>query len=377
MKYLSWLLLAAWSLAAVAQPAPPAPELAAKAYILMDFYSGQILAAKQPDERQPAGAITKLLAAYVIYQRLADGRMDLNDTVPVAVNTQRMPGARMFIEAGTQVPLSALLQGMIVQSANDATLALADYVAGSDSAFVQLLNIQAARMGLDHSHFATAIGLGIAADYTTAHDAAILARALIGNFPQYYGMYAERSYRYNGVTQHSRNKLLWRDPSVDGLASIQSAADHGLVASAQRGDMRLITVVLGTASDGASVSCGEQLLNYGFSRFETYKLYPAGQRLTTVWLWKGVVNRVPLGVLTDVYATIPKGRYHDLAAALRVNALIKAPVRRGQPLGSVVIDLAHRPLITIPLVALKSVPTAGLLGQLADQVLLMFSSMFN
>ncbi len=382
VRNLSRLLpvLALWLSVATAQglksvPVPPA--LAARSYVLKDFHSGQVLARKHPNERQAPGGVAKLMAAYIVYQRLADGRMSRDDLVPVSVKAQRMPGSRMFIEAGTKVPLSALLSGMVVQSANDATLALAQYVAGSESAFVQLMNAQAARMGMTHSHFANPTGLADADSYTTAADAAMLSRALIRNFPEYYGAYAAHSYTYNNITQHNRNKLLWRDRSVDGLTTAQSSANYGLVASAKRGDMRLISVVLGTAAENASVNASERLLNYGFSAFETYQLYRSGQGLTQARLWKGAVDHVPVGFLDNVYVTVPKGRYHDMQAVLRVDALIKAPVRHGQTLGSVAIDLDHRRLTAIPLVALKDVPTAGVLGQLADQVLLMFSAMFN
>ena len=369
-----WLLVAT---AHGAQLASAPPALAVRSYVLEDFHSGQVIARKHPNVRHAPGGVAKLMAAYIVYQRLADGRMSRDDLVPISAKAQRMPGSRMFIEAGTKVPLSSLLSGMVVQSANDAALALAQYVAGSESAFVQLMNAQAARMGLANSHFANPTGLADADSYTTAADAAMLSRALIRDFPQYYGAYAAHSYTYNNITQHNRNKLLWRDRSVDGLTTAQSHASYGIVASAKRGDMRLISVVLGASAESASVNASEKLLNYGFSAFETYQLYQAGQRLTRARLWKGAVDRVPLGFLNKVYITVPKGRYHDLHAVLRVNALIKAPVRRGQALGAVAIDLDHRRLAAIPLVALKDVPTAGILSQLADQVLLMFSSMFN
>lgn len=374
-----WLLLFVVTAASAVPNLVPKPApLPVKGYVLMDFHSGRILAADNPEQRMEPASITKLMSAYVVYQRLAAGRLHLDDKVPISAKAQHVEGSRMFVAAGSQVPLEDLLRGMVVQSGNDATIALAQYVAGSEAGFVQLMNAEAKRLGLARTHFSNATGLPEPDHYSSPEDIARLTRALIRDFPRYYAMYADRGYTYNKITQHNRNKLLWRDPSVDGVKTGHtSSAGYCLVASAKRGDMRLIAVVLGADKDNQRFDASENLLNYGFHYFETYQLYRAGQVLTRARVWQGTSNTLPLGFRRAVYVTIPKGRYKDMHAALRVDALIKAPVRHGDVFGSVIINLDQDPIADVPLVALKDVPTAGLLGRLSDKVLLMFASLFN
>lgn len=386
MKFLSRLLLLLLLLSGLllsVEPlagaqVPQAPELPVQGYILMDFHSGRALAEHNSHARMEPASITKLMSAYLIYQRLADGRLHPSDEVPVSRNAYETGGSRMFIEVGSQVTVEDLLHGVVVQSGNDATVALAEYVSGSEAGFAQLMNEEAARLGLKHSHFTNATGLPDPEHYTTPQDIAILTRALIRDFPQYYALYSQRSFTFNNITQHNRNKLLWRDDSVDGVKTGHtSSAGYCLVASAKRGDMRLISVVLGAEKESARFDASQSLLNYGFSHFETYQIYRAGQALTQARLWKGEIGELPLGFIDDVYVTIPQGRYDDMQASMRVDARIEAPVSRGEPFGSVLIDLDQQQVADIPLVALQDVPRAGLLGRLTDQVLLMFASLFD
>jgi serine-type D-Ala-D-Ala carboxypeptidase (penicillin-binding protein 5/6) len=365
--------------AAVAQySVPQPPELPVRGYILMDFHSGRVLADHNSDQRMEPASITKLMSAYLVYQRLSDGRLQPDEVVPVSRNAYDTVGSRMFIEMNVPVTVGELLRGVVIQSGNDATVALAEYIAGSEAGFAQLMNEEAARLGMRSTNFTNASGLPHPEHYTTAADIALLTRALIRDFPLFYRIYSERSFTYNNIEQHNRNKLLWRDESVDGVKTGHtSSAGYCLVSSAERGDMRLIAVVLGADRENERFDASQNLLNYGFSHYETHRLYEAGQALTRTRLWKGEIGELPLGFLENVYVTIPQGRYGDMHAALRVNARIEAPISRGEAFGSVLLDLDGDEVADIPLVALQDVSRAGLLGRFTDQVLLMFASMFN
>ena len=357
---------------------PPPPELPVKGYILMDFHSGRILAEQNGDQRLEPASITKLMSAYLVYKRLAEGVLSPDEDVSISRKAQSTEGSRMFVEAGTRVPVDDLLRGMVVQSGNDATVALAEHIAGSEAGFAQLMNDQARELGLNGSHFVNASGLPHENHYMTAFDIAKLVRAIIAQFPQYYALYSERSYTYNNITQHNRNKLLWRDSSVDGLKTGHTnSAGYCLASSAKRGDMRLIAVVLGAEQENDRSDASINLLNYGFQNYETYKLYERGYALTDVRVWKGSLNELPLGFLENIYVTLPKGRYDDMQASLRVNSIIEAPVSKGQMFGAVEIKLDGEDVANIPLVALEDVSEAGFLGSLSDQLLLMINSLFN
>lgn len=357
---------------------PELPELPVRGHVLIDFHSGRVLTEHNGRERLEPASITKLMAAYLFYQRLENGQLRLDDMVPVSRNAYSTIGSRMFIEVGSQVSVEDLLRGIVIQSGNDATVALAEYIAGSEAAFAELMNEVAAELGLHDSNFVNSTGLPDPEHYTTARDIATLARALITEFPDYYQLYSERSFTYNEIEQHNRNRLLWRDESVDGLKTGHtSSAGYCLVSSARRGDMRLIAVVLGAEQENARFEASQQLLNYGFGHYETYKLYDAEQALTDVRLWKGEQGSLPLGFTEDIFVTIPKGRYDAMHAALRINARIEAPVRRGDEFGSVLIRLDEEEVASIPLLALQDVAPAGWLGRLTDRMLMMVSGMFN
>ncbi len=375
LKSLVLLLLAVAVSAPQAAPStiPSPPKLAATGYVLMDYHSGQILADNKAEQRLEPASLTKMMTAYVISQELASGHIALTDKVLVSEKAWRMPGSRMFIEVGSEVTLEKLMKGLIIQSGNDASVALAEYVAGSEDSFVPLMNAQAERLGLKNTHFANSTGLPHKEHYTTPRDMALLAAAIIRDFPDHYDWYSEKSYKYNNISQNNRNLLLFRDESVDGLKTGHTeAAGYCLVASAKRKEMRLISVVMGTKSEKARAQESQKLLNYGFRFFETHRLYTAGQELKQMRVWKGESEALKLGLSSELYVTVPRGLYKKLNASLSVDKTIIAPVSRGQALGRVNIRLDDKVLADRPLVALQSVAEGGLMQQLKDNVLLMF-----
>ncbi len=364
-------LLVASGLAQAAVPAPP--KVAARAYILLDFDSGRIIAEKNANQRVEPASLTKIMAGYVIDKELAAGNISLSDQVRISKKAWKMPGSRMFIEVDTFVSVEDLIKGIIIQSGNDATVAMAEYVAGSEDAFVSLMNGYARELGMTGTHFVNATGLPHENHYTTARDLAILSRALIREFPEMYRLYAEKEFTYNGIRQYNRNKLLWQDKYVDGIKTGHTeSAGYCLVASAKRDGMRLIAIVLGTKSENARASEAQKLLTYGFRFFETHKLYRAGETLTQARVWKGEHETVPLGLAEDLFITIPRGSYDKLKATMRVAKKIIAPVKAGQRFGSVDIALAGENVAQRDLVALDSVGEGGFFGSLVDEVQLMF-----
>ncbi len=357
---------------------PALTELPVRGHILVDFNSGRVLTERNSRQRLEPASITKLMSAYLFYDRLASGQLSLDDQVPGSRNAYSTIGSRMFIEVGSLVSVEDLLRGIVIQSGNDATVALAEYIAGSEAAFAQMMNATAAELGMRDSNFVNSTGLPDPQHYTTASDIAILARALIRQFPDYYQLYSERSFTYNGIEQHNRNRLLWRAPSVDGMKTGHtSSAGYCLVSSAQRDGMRLIAVVLGAEQISDRFEASQQLLNYGFGHFETHPLYAADQSLTEVRLWKGETGTLPLGVIEDTFVPLPKGRYDEMRAALLINARIEAPIQRGDAFGSVLIRLDDQEVADIPLVALQDVALSGWLGRLTDRVLLTVTGLFD
>lgn len=357
---------------------PALVELPVRGHILVDFHSGRVLTERNSQQRLEPASITKLMSAYLFYDRLTSGQLSLDDQVPVSRNAYDTIGSRMFIEVGSLVSVEELLHGIVIQSGNDATVALAEYIAGSEAAFAQMMNAKAVELGMHDSNFVNSTGLPDPQHYTTASDIAILARALIREFPSYYQLYSERSFTYNGIEQHNRNRLLWRDPSVDGMKTGHtSSAGYCLVSSAQRDGMRLIAVVLGADQISDRFEASQQLLNYGFGHFETYQLYAAEQSLTEVRLWKGEQGMLPLGFIEDTFVTLPKGRYDEIQAALLINARIEAPVQRGEAFGSVLIRLDDQEVADIPLVALQDIALGGWLGRFTDRLMLMITGLFN
>jgi D-alanyl-D-alanine carboxypeptidase (penicillin-binding protein 5/6) len=366
--------LLAWPVLVSAQaPIPSAPDLGARGYILIDNDSGKLLAAKNENERLDPASITKLMTAYVTFKAINSGQLSLDDQVPVSEKAWRTAGSRMFIEVDTRVSVEDLLQGMIVQSGNDASVALAEYLAGTEDAFVQLMNQYALELEMRDTQYKNVTGLPSKNHFTSAADIARLARAIISEFPQYYRWYSQKEFTYNGIAQKNRNALLWRDPSVDGMKTgMTDAAGYCLVSSAQRDDMRLIAVVLGTKSSMARTNDSQALLNYGFRFFETRLLYEAGGSVAETRVWKGEMENANLGLTSDLYVTIPRGSYEQLQAKIELPDQVIAPVTRTTQIGRVRIDLDNETLAEANLVALNTI-NEGTIWQVAkDSVLLWF-----
>ena len=358
---------------AAALPIPKPPSTGAKSFIIQDFESGRILAENNSDQSVEPASITKLMTAYVIFNELQAGNIALSDMVTISEKAWRTPGSRMFVEVNKQVSVEDLLQGMIIQSGNDATVALAEHIAGSEETFAALMSRHAEEIGMTGSHFMNSTGLPDENHYMTAKDIARLATLLIQKHPEYYHWYSQKEYTFNDITQYNRNKLLWRDESVDGLKTgFTDSAGYCLVTSAKKDGMRLITVVLGTESANARVDASQALLNYGFRFFETHKLYDAGTRLTTSRIWKGSTDTVPLGLHQTLYVTIPRGQYKSLDASMSIDKLITAPVREGQALGSVQVKLSDEVVSNQPLVSLQTIGEGSFWQRISDEALLYF-----
>lgn len=371
LNFLFFSLLAHSLLAA--SPVPKAPDIAASSYLVEDFNSGQAIAAKDPDKQVEPASITKLMAGYVIFNELRDGNLSLSDNVLISKKAWRTPGSRMFVEVDTKVSVVDLLKGMIIQSGNDATVALAEKVAGTEESFASLMNKHARELGMNNSHFTNSTGLPDPEHYTTARDIAKVARAVIRDFPEYYKWYSEKEFTYNGIKQSNRNKLLWRDDHVDGIKTGHTdSAGYCLVTSSKQDAMRLITVVLGTKSENARADASQALLNYGFRFFETHKLYDAQSKLTNTRVWEGAENTIDLGLQDTLYVTVPRGQYKNLDASMQIGEQIMAPVSKGVMLGRVRIRLGDQVVADKELVALNAVEEGSLWQKLVDKALLYF-----
>lgn len=356
-----------------AKKTPKPPIIKAKSYVLIDYHSGQLIAEKNADERMEPASLTKMMSAYVVAREITKGAIKETDRVKISRKAWRMGGSRMFIEVGKKVLVKDLLKGVIVQSGNDATIALAEHVAGDEKSFVRLMNEQADALGLHETHFANATGLPHKDHYSTASDMAALGQALIRDFPNYYKWYSIKQFKFNKIKQLNRNKLLWSDSSVDGIKTGHTkSAGFCLVASAKRNGMRLIAAVLGTNSKKVRVTETNKLFNYGYRYFETHKLYAAYKPLTKIRIWKGEKEKLPLGLSEDLYITIPKGRYNDLDASMSINAEILAPVDKGAVYGTVNITLGDKNYAVRKMIALQTVREANLYQYLVDSVKLMF-----
>lgn len=357
--------------AAVVKPSPP--EIQARAYILQDYDSGDVLVEVNADEPVEPASLTKMMTVYAALAQLAEGKFQLDDRVLVSEKAWRMKGSRMFIRVDTEVPVEDLLKGIIIQSGNDASVALAEFVAGDESAFADLMNQYARQLGMTNTHFINASGLPHADHYTTARDMATLARALIRDFPQHYPLHAERSYTWNNIKQANRNPLLGDGSSVDGVKTGHTeAAGYCLVASAKEGDMRLISALLGSASEASRESQTQALLRYGFRFYETRRIYQAGAPVTHARVWKGQSGELKMGVADDLYLTVPRGQADKLDSSFLAGGNIVAPVKAGQVLGTVRVSLDGEALAERPLVALADVPEGGLWRRLSDSVKLWF-----
>ena len=366
-------LATASALQAAALPIPKPPSTGAKAFIIQDFGSGRVLAENNSEQSVEPASITKLMTAYVIFNELQAGDIALTDIVTISEKAWRTQGSRMFVEVGKQVSVEDLLQGMIIQSGNDATVALAEYVAGSEETFAALMNKHAEEIGMTGSHFINSTGLPDTDHYMTAKDIARLAGLVIAKYPEYYHWYSQKEFTFNDITQYNRNKLLWRDDSVDGLKTgYTESAGYCLVTSAKKDDMRLITVVLGTGSANARVDASQALLSYGFRFFETHKLYDAGTQLTSSRVWKGNRETISLGLDETLYVTIPRGQYQSLDASMSIDNRIVAPVSEGQSFGAVLVKLGDEVVADQPLVSLQNVSEGSFWQRISDEALLYF-----
>jgi D-alanyl-D-alanine carboxypeptidase (penicillin-binding protein 5/6) len=373
MRFLAFLALCCLSVLAQAQTLPQAPTIAAKSWLLLDYATGQALASYNPDDRVEPASLTKLMTAYVVLGALKEGRLKPDQALPVSERAWKTPGSRMFIEPKKPVTVDELLRGMIVQSGNDACIALAEAVAGSEEAFAQMMNREAQRLGLKATRFANATGLSDPQHYSTARDLGALAAALIRDFPEHYPLYALREYTYNRITQANRNRLLWLDPAVDGVKTGHTEnAGYCLVASAKRGPRRLLSVVMGAASDGMRTQESQKLLNFGFQFFDSVKLYGKDQEVSRLRVWKGAQNTVRAGFLEDFTLSLPKGMAENLKASLVSQQPLLAPVLKGQRIATLKLSLDDRPYGEYPVVALETVPVAGMIGRAWDAMRLWF-----
>ncbi len=358
---------------AAGKPIPAPPTLKANSYFLIDYDSGKVMAEKDADKRIEPASITKLMTAYLVDKALADGDIAMDEMVTISEKAWRKGGSKMFVEVDTQVPVEELIKGLIIQSGNDASVALAEHIAGSEEAFVGYMNHQAKLLGMTNTNFTNSTGWPDENHYTTARDIAILTEAKIRDFPESYSLYKEREYTFNGIRQYNRNRLLWRDDSVDGVKTGHTeAAGYCLVASAKREDMRLISVVLGYESDKQRIAGSQSLLNYGFRFYETHRLYEANEVLNNSRIWYGEQEQIALGVGRDIYISIPRGRYRDLDASMEVDPEISAPVERGARLGVVNISLDGETIVSEDLIATQTVSEGSLLVKAMDTVKLMF-----
>ncbi len=365
---------AAPAVAAAAPTAiPPPPELTARSFIVMDYDSGRVLAAREPDARQEPASLTKLMTAYAVFKALAEGRIKLDGLVTISESAWKQEGSRMFVEVGKQVPVEALIQGMIVQSGNDATVALAEHVGGTEATFVQMMNTYAKELGMTGSHFTNSAGMPDPEHYMTARDTAILTVGLIREFPEYYRWYSQKEYTWNGITQQNRNGLLWRDPSVDGVKTGHTeTAGYCLVTSAKRDGMRLVAVVLGTGSMRAREDANAALLNYGFNFFETRRVYAAGQPLTTARVWKGTQAEVGLALKRDLYVTGQRGQVGSVQAEFELPERLVAPLSMNTPLGKARIVVDGATIAAHDLYPAEDVPAGGIFRRASDTVRLWF-----
>ncbi len=356
---------------------PPPPDIAASSYLLIDASSQKVLVEHNAHEQNAPASLTKIMTSYLAEQEIASGRISLSDEVLVSVNAWRTGGSKMFIREGTRVKVEDLLHGIVIQSGNDASVALAEHIGGSEAAFANMMNQQAAVLGMTNTHFKNATGLPNSEHYSSAWDLALLTRDLINTFPEHYELYSERSYTYNDIEQPNRNKLLWRDKTVDGVKTgFTNKAGYCLVASAVRQGMRLISVVMGTDSDQARMRESQKLLSYGFRYYETQTLYEADVTLKEQALYYGEQETVSLGVAQDVVITFPRGYYKDIEAEMVVPKVVEAPIAQTEKVGELKLRLHGETIYQAPLLALQVAPEAGVFSRMSDFISLFFSELF-
>ncbi|MGQ7301658.1 D-alanyl-D-alanine carboxypeptidase family protein [Marinobacter nauticus] len=372
------LLLMSGQASAQAVLIPSPPQIAGSSWVLMDPLSGRVIMEHNSNERLPPASLTKMMTAYIVERELDEGRISMSDMVPISVKAWRTEGSRTFVQEGTLVSVEDLLKGVIIQSGNDASVALAEFVAGSEGAFVDIMNQQAQLLGMKDTHFENATGLPSADHFSTAYDLAVLARHIIQDYPENYPLYAQKHFTYNNIRQPNRNSLLWRDDSVDGLKTGHTEeAGYCLVASAKRGETRLIATVMGTSSSEARAQEVQKMLNYGFRYFETERLFRAGQELMASRVWGGQADEVSVGMPEDIYVTIPRGSREKLESVVDLDSVIKAPIKVGDELGRVRVVLDGETLVDEPVLALTEVPEGGLFKRIWDAIKLFFVQLFN
>lgn len=352
-------------------PAPPSVK--AKAFLLIDHNSGQVLAEHNADKKIEPASLTKLMTAYVALYEIERGSINLEDEVKISEKAWRMKGSRMFILVNTLVSVEKLLKGLIVQSGNDASVALAEHIAGSESDFVELMNQHADRLNLTSTHFNNSTGWPDKRHFSTARDLAKLSQAIIRDFPEHYAWYKIKKYTYNKITQPNRNRLLWLDDRVDGLKTGHTeAAGYCLISSAKQNNMRLISIVTGTKRDSARITASRKLLNYGFRFFETKIIHKANTEITNIRVWKGEKEQLSLGVTEDLFITIPKGLSKKIKNNIKIEAMIEAPIAKHQSYGNLKIMLGGKQISSRKLVALSSIEEGGIFRKLSDNIQLMF-----
>lgn len=367
--------------AAAAPNAPQPPNINAKAYVLMDANTGTVLAQQNMDEQMAPASLTKLMTAYVASKTLKAKQIKLEDQVTISEKAWRMQGSRMFVQVGTQVSVADLLHGIIVASGNDACVALAEHIAGTEDAFVQLMNQNAQRLGMTHTHYTDSTGMPDPNHYTSAYDQAQLTRAIVADFPEDYGWYKQQWIQYNNIRQPNRNRLLWRDPSVDGLKTGHTDdAGYCLVASAARDDMRLISVVLGAPSDAVRTNDSQALLNWGFRFFKTQKLFSAQQSIDAKLqprVYYGKTKFAELGFNRDIYATVPINKINQIKVATVIQPILEAPIKKGQQYGTATVTIGGEPLETVPVVALTNNPKGNIFSRAWDHITILFAKWFT
>ena len=357
---------------------PTAPLLAANSYLLKDYDSGQIVMQKDIHKRVEPASLTKLMTSYVVFSELASEHLKLTDTAKISEKAWKMEGSRMYLKLGSLVTVDELIKGMIIQSGNDASVALAEMIAGDESAFAALMNQYAEHLGMKETHYINSTGMPDPNHYTTAFDMSIITEALIRNFPGYYGVYAEKEYTYNEITQQNRNRLLWRDNSVDGLKTGHTEnAGYCLIASAKRGDMRLISVVMGTESKKSRVNESQKMLTYGFRFFESVPLYQAGKTIQTERVWQGTQPSITIGLQYDLHITIPRGKADKVISEIRVNTPLIAPISKDSVLGEVIAKYEGKVLAKRPLMATHAVEQGNFFQRLLDTVLLFIQKLWE
>ena len=370
-----FVFLFSYLTAATAAPSliPAPPRVNAKAYLLIDHNSGHILAEKNADKRIEPASLTKLMTAYVVLFEIERGGISLEDEVKISKKAWRMGGSRMFVEVNTYVSVEKLLKGLIIQSGNDASVALAEHIASNEASFVELMNQHAERLNMDSTNFNNSTGWPDDNHYTTVRDLAKLSQAIITDFPKHYSAYKIKEYTYNNIRQYNRNRLLWLDDRVDGLKTGHTeAAGYCLITSAKQNEMRLISIVTGTNKDDARIAASRKLLNYGFRFFETNLIHSANSEITNMRVWKGEEEKLSLGITKDLYITSPKGLLKKLKNNIKVEAMIEAPVAQGQSYGQLNIMLGNKKLATQELVALSTIKEGSLWRKLTDNIQLLF-----